>query len=187
MDRYWLLTWTTYATWLPGDERGFVSKVNSDDGEKVIHNRPQTPYDADWKLLEHSMRQRLKQPPIRLTHEQAEVVLAQLGETAAYRQWQLIAVSIMANHCHVIVGVIGDPDPADILRDFKSYASRALNQKWSKPASGTWWTESGSTRKLKNEQAVLQATAYVRDQEYPLASWIRSEFLTEIGPRRERE
>jgi hypothetical protein len=27
MDRYWLLTRTTYGTWLPGDVRGFVSRV----------------------------------------------------------------------------------------------------------------------------------------------------------------
>ena len=25
--RYWLLTSTTYGTWLPGDERGFVGRV----------------------------------------------------------------------------------------------------------------------------------------------------------------
>ena len=25
IDRIWFLTWTTYGTWLPGDERGFVS------------------------------------------------------------------------------------------------------------------------------------------------------------------
>ena len=23
-DRHWLLTWTTYGTWLPGDDRGSV-------------------------------------------------------------------------------------------------------------------------------------------------------------------
>jgi hypothetical protein len=33
MDRFWLLTWTTYGTWLPGDERGFVSEVRDDSGE----------------------------------------------------------------------------------------------------------------------------------------------------------
>jgi len=26
-DRHWLLTWTTYGTWLPGDARGFVSPI----------------------------------------------------------------------------------------------------------------------------------------------------------------
>jgi hypothetical protein len=31
--RYWLLTWTTYGTWLPGDERGFVSPVRENSYE----------------------------------------------------------------------------------------------------------------------------------------------------------
>jgi len=187
MDRYWLLTWTTYGTWLPGDERGFVSQVSDGDGGKTIHNRPQTLYDADWDLLRHSMQAKLKQSPIRLIREQAEAALAQLKETATYRQWQLVAAAVMANHCHIVVAVVGDPDPSHILRDFKSYASRALNQKWPKPTAGTWWTESGSKRKLKNEQAILGAAAYVRDQEFPLVTWIRTEFLAELGPRRERE
>jgi len=32
----WLLTWTTYGTWLPGDERGFVGSV----AESVLGNPP---------------------------------------------------------------------------------------------------------------------------------------------------
>ena len=47
MDRYWLLTWTTYGTWLPGDQRGFVSNVPNGSGPEVRHNIPGTPYDAD--------------------------------------------------------------------------------------------------------------------------------------------
>jgi hypothetical protein len=47
MDRYWLLTWTTYGTWLPGDTRGFVSDVRDGPGPEVRHNVPSTPYDAD--------------------------------------------------------------------------------------------------------------------------------------------
>src|SRR5690349_21194983 len=44
MDRVWHLTWTTYGTWLPGDERGFVSNVRDGDGPEVKHNTPATPY-----------------------------------------------------------------------------------------------------------------------------------------------
>jgi Transposase and inactivated derivatives len=186
MDRYWLLTWTTYGTWLPGDQRGFVSQVDDGRGGKITRNRPQTPYDADWELLRRSMHASLKQAPIRLNHRQAEVVLAQFHQTAQLRQWQLIAAAAMANHCHVVVGVIGDPDPSQILRDFKSYASRSLNQNWPRPTAGTWWTESGSKRKLKDELAILTAAAYVRDQEFPLALWLLAEFMTEIGPPRRR-
>jgi hypothetical protein len=54
----------------------------------------------------------------------------------------------MNNHFHIVAGVLGDPDPHDLMRDFKSYASRRLNRNWAKPESGTWWTESGSVRKL---------------------------------------
>ncbi len=181
MDRYWLLTWTMYGNWLPGDPRGFVSSVRNGKGGRVTHNIPGTPYDEDWELLNVSMLQSLKQPPIRLARDQADVVLKQFHETATYRAWQLIAAAVMANHCHLVVGVVGDPEPSKVLGDFKAYASRALNRKWPKPVSGTWWTESGSKRKLKDEPAILGAVAYVRDQEFPLAIWIDPVFANELG------
>lgn len=181
IDRYWLLTWTTYGTWLPGDPRGFVSQVNDGKGGKVIHNVPGTPYDEDWELLNAAMFRKLKQPPIRLTTSQADTALEQFIETASCRQWQLVAAAIMANHCHLEVGVPGDPEPSKILGDFKAYASRALNRQWSKPVCGTWWTESGSKRKLKNDAAILNAVAYLRDQEFPLALLIDAAFEAELG------
>ena len=52
MDRYWLLTWTTYGTWLPGDRRGFVGLQRDLQGVPSIHNSPGTPYDADVPRLE---------------------------------------------------------------------------------------------------------------------------------------
>src|SRR5262245_13765258 len=171
MDRYWLLTSTTYGTRLPGDRRGFVSNVREGPGPEVRHNQPGTPVDADMPGLVASSRATLKCSPILLVLEQAEVLLAQFQETAAYREWQLLAVAIMANHFHIVVGVPGDPDPADLLGDFKSYGSRTLNRRWSKPASGTWWTESGSRRKLPDEAAVLAAIRYVREEPSPLVVW----------------
>ena len=32
----WLLTWTTYGTWLPGDERGFVGNVVEETANDAI-------------------------------------------------------------------------------------------------------------------------------------------------------
>jgi REP element-mobilizing transposase RayT len=119
--------------------------------------------------------------PIKLTREQAESVLDQFHETASFRGWQLVAAAVMANHCHVVLGVPGDPEPEPLLRDLKSYASRRLNKSWPKPASETWWTESGSRRVLKNDLAILGAARYVRDQEYPLAVWINPSFASELG------
>jgi REP element-mobilizing transposase RayT len=173
MDRYWLLTWTTYGTWLPGDRRGFVSPVRQDDGTHVVHNVPGTPIDSDMPELEQEMRQSMKGRPIRLAPEQATVVLEQFHETAAYRGWQLFAAAVMANHVHLVVGVAGDPEPERMMHSFKSYASRALNKRWQRPSNGTWWTSSGSKRKLPDERSVIGAVRYVLEQEYPLVVWRR--------------
>lgn len=181
MDRCWLLTWTTYGTWLPGDERGFVSSVRDGKGGKVTHNLYGTPEEKDWPHLHEKMRQSLKGPPILLTSDQAQAVAEQMHETCRYRGWQIVAMAIMANHCHVVLGVSGDPDPSDLMRDLKSYASRALNKAWSNPPSGTWWSESGSKRVLRGSHAILGATAYVRDQEWQLVIWIDPVFADELG------
>jgi len=171
-DRYGFLTWTTYGTWLPGDERGFVSNVRDGSGPEVRHNIPGTPYDRDMPGLRHSAHATLKCAPIYFVLEQAQPLLEQFQETARYRGWRLIAVGIMRNHIHIVVGVAGDPDPSDVLGDFKAYGSRALNKKWGKPASGTWWTESGSKRKVRGEAALPDVVQYVHDQPCPLLIWI---------------
>src|SRR5690242_6610356 len=149
MDRYWLLTWTTYGTWLPGDRRGFVSDLRDAEGTKVRHNEPGTPCDADLLGLQHHSRSVMKAEPILLDVEQAHVLLEQLKETARFRGWSLIAVAIMANHVHLVVAVPGDPEPTTLLQSFKAYGSRALSRRFGKPPAETWRTESGSVRKLK--------------------------------------
>ena len=170
-DRHWFLTWTMYGTWLPGDTRGFVSNVRDGDGPEIRHNKPETDYDADIPGIERAAQEALAGPPVRVTKEQAEALFEQFRETGSVRGWQLFAVAIMANHCHIVVGVPGDPEPATLLQAFKSYGSRKLNKLWGRPVNGTWWTESGSKRKLANSQSVLTAIRYVMEQEFPLLIW----------------
>lgn len=170
-DRYWLLTWTMYGNWLPGDKRGFVSNVRHGNGPEIRHNIPGTEYDADMPRLEEYARSRLVRKPVRIDLPQAKALFAQFKETAAYRGWRLFAVAIMANHCHIVIGVPGDPEPSTLLQSLKSYGSRTLNRQSKRPDSGTWWTKSGSKRKLPDDAAVLAAIQYVVDQEHPLLVW----------------
>jgi REP element-mobilizing transposase RayT len=170
-DRHWFLTWTMYGNWLPGDDRGFVSNVREGAGPGVRHNKSGTEFDSKMRGLHQSAQSKLKCPPVKICSAQAEILLSQFHETAAIRGWQIYAVAIMANHCHIVVGVLGDPESETILRDLKSYGSRSLNRKWKCPASDTWWTESGSKRKLIDRQAILAAIQYVIDQEFPLIIW----------------
>jgi len=167
-DRYWLLTWTTYATWLPGDARGFVSNVADNDSRGIRFNTPGTPYLQDVRPLRRFAAEQSAES-VWLTSDQARVVLEQFRETAMVRGWVLFAVAVMRNHIHLVVGVPGDPEPEDLLRDFKSYASRRLNQRFGR--RDRWWTQSGSKRKLPSQDAVTAAVRYVKNQEHPLIVW----------------
>jgi REP element-mobilizing transposase RayT len=178
MDRYWFLTNTCYGNWLPGDERGFVGRVwehRADDPMdklRVEHDLPGEAYDEDIPGLEKAAREIMSGPPIVLTTAHAEVLLAQLQETARFRKWELRAVAIMFNHFHIVVGVAGDPKPAKILGDFKSWATRRLSERFGKPASETWWTERGSKRRLPDDRALASAIHYVLyKQPSPLITW----------------
>lgn len=175
----WLITSTTYGTWLPGDARGFVGRVwdaRPDDPDtdalRVTHDIVGTAYDRDIPGLHAASRALMKGEAILLDANQAQVVLDQFQQTASFRRWQLHAGSVMANHFHLVVTAPADVRTDDILRDFKSYASRVLNTRWTKPRSGTWWTASGSRRRLPNEYAVECAIRYVLNQHRVLARWL---------------
>src|SRR5438067_7586020 len=98
MDRYWLLTWTPYGTWLPGDIRGFVSCVEDGPGPEVRHNIPGTPYDADDVRVRQRAIHHMVGSPVWLTQVQAEVVANQFRQTADHRGWRVFALAVMANH-----------------------------------------------------------------------------------------
>ncbi len=177
MELHWLLTSTFYGNWLPGDSRGFVSRVRDRRAEEPLsetrmeHDVPGTDYDSDYAGLHHSARARLVGEPVWLTEAQAIVLLAQFRTTAAHRGWNLRA-AVMANHVHLLVGVPKALSPTKVLGDFKAYGSRALTTRWGKPASNTWWTYGGSKRKKEDENALQGAILYVRDQQNILAIYL---------------
>ena len=171
LDRIWFLTWTTYGSWLPGDERGFVSpKFELDDPEQRNY-RVGEPFDSGRARLVNLASARRVGSPIQLNQEQAEVARSQFTQTAGHRGWSLLAGAIMYDHVHRLVGLSDDPDPSTLLRDFKSYASRALTQRFGRPQSGTWWTEQGSKRKIEDWENLETILRYIREQHRPLAVW----------------
>jgi REP element-mobilizing transposase RayT len=176
--RSWLLSNTFYGTWLPGDERGSVTSVrdvrpeDSPGDFRFEHDIPGTPWEKELPGLHRAAEVQMKGPAIHFDRDKAEIVLAQFQETAGYRARVLRAVSIMYNHFHLVVQVPDDPDPDRMLADFKAYGSRALNRRFGMPPSKTWWTTKGSTRKLRDESAVVAAIHYVLyKQPNPLVVW----------------
>jgi REP element-mobilizing transposase RayT len=167
----WLLTWTTYGTWLPGDERGFVSSVRTAHGDKAVHNQPDTPYDADHPNLMRHAQKLMVSEPVRLNRHHAEAVMAEFHRTAAHHRWQLLAAAVMHNHVHLVVITPEDIAGNRLLQEFKSYGSRVLNKSFGTPRAGTWWTRSGSTRALSDDAALAGAVSYTRQQQHSLLIW----------------
>jgi REP element-mobilizing transposase RayT len=172
VDRFWLLTWRTYGTWLPGDERGSITRVRDGDGPRVEHDVVGTFMDGPMRGLELSARNAMKGPPILLSYEQAVQVAEQFQETARHRTWSILAGAVMSNHVHLVIAVLGDPDPGKMLVDFKAWGTRRLNARWGKRPNGSWWSEGGSKRKLPNEDAIFGAVNYVWRQAGALRVWV---------------
>ncbi len=169
--RHWLLTWRTYGTWLPGDERGFVGAVVMATGQREIHNAPGTPQEQPVAELEEYARSIMRAKPVLLESTHAAELFLQFRETALVRNWELLAIAILVNHIHMVVRVPDDPEGATLLRDFKSYASRRLNRAYGVPPNGSWWSESGSRRVLREESSIVTAIEYVRNQAGALFVW----------------
>src|SRR5947208_16332563 len=134
----WLLTWTTYGTWLPGDVRGFVSGVRTETGETQIHNQPGTPVDADIPSLYRHAHSIMKQPEVRLTAAQAQAVIGQFRETATHCGWVLHAAAVMGNHVHLVVEAADDVPAGKLLTDFKAYATRRLDREFGDGKKQRW-------------------------------------------------
>ncbi|MGI9455317.1 MAG: transposase [Aeoliella sp.] len=176
--RYWLLTSTTYGSWLPGDVRGSITSVrdyrptDASTNSRIEHDVFGTPWEPPIPGLRRSAEALLKSPPVVLTLPQAEAALAQFQETARFRSWRLLAAAIMTNHFHLVIGATNDSQPRKMLNDLKAYGSRALNRRFGKTKSSRWWTSGGSKRWLRGERAVHNAIRYViYKQPNPLVTW----------------
>jgi REP element-mobilizing transposase RayT len=176
--RFWLLTNTTYGTWLPGTPRGSITSVrdrrpdDSREPARVEHDIPGEPWEDAIPGLHRSAAELMKGPSVYLDRQKAKALLAQFQETASCRSWALEAVAVMTNHFHLVIQVADDSPPKKILSDFKAYGSRRLNELYGKPPSKTWWTTNGSKRKLSDAAAVENAVNYVLyKQPSPLVVW----------------
>src|SRR5690242_8249973 len=80
----YFLTWTTYGTWLPGDERGWVERPGQ--------------FRSPNPGLEAAARSLLKEAPCVLNHEQRRLVEQTIAKHCAIRGWHLHVVNCRTTH-----------------------------------------------------------------------------------------
>ena len=173
----YFLTWSTYGTWLPGDERGWIEFGRGwqfPDGVRKL--------EAEARMTEDACR---------LDGEQRAIVERQIAETCNVRGWELHAVNCRSNHAHVVV--TADQAPKIVRNQLKAWCTRRLKELEAKRRQAEvsprsrfglvfdvdastptrsvsedairekWWAERGSQRFINDSESLEAAILYVRD------------------------
>jgi REP element-mobilizing transposase RayT len=144
------LTWTTYGTWLPGDERGWVWKGKA--------------FQLPQPGKERAAMDRMTEAPCTLDEQQRRVVMETITEHCRLRDWQLFALNCRAKHVHVVVAA--DREPEEVRDQFKAWSTRKLKefeQSRNRVGRKKWWTERGSERYVGDEESLEAVIRYVLD------------------------
>lgn len=145
----YLLTWTTYGTWLRGDDRGWA-EIGKDGVTRYAEPDPdRVMADCD----------RLKHDPVVLSPEMRRVVDQAIRDVCAHRRWTLHAVNVRSNHVHVVMG--SDRAPDRVVADLKAWGTRRLREAGHAEAETRIWTRRGSTRYLDSHGSLVAAVDYV--------------------------
>jgi len=152
----YFITWTTYATWLPGDSRGWAKK-------KVWGIQPP---DPEQEALARSM---LTEEPVTLTSEQRDLIDNVIVKHCQIRGWHLHARNVRTNHVHLVVTAPG-VEPKIVREQIKAWASRRLSEHAGLVGSGKngqrrWWTEGGDIELIWNMEQLEAVIRYVLEMQ----------------------
>ena len=141
-------TWTTYGTWLPGDERGWFQRAHGLQSADALRTLA-----AALRMTDDAMT---------LDGVQRSTVEETIAAHCEIRGWALHAVNCRSNHVHVVV--TAPEQKREVPRkQFKAWCSRKLSE--AGPARANWWSERGWDVDLDDEEALAVVVDYVRDRQ----------------------
>ncbi len=139
----YMVTWTTYGTWLQGSRRGYVK-----DGQ--VHGpRPE---------LKKANKKRQKDKKFILTRANCEVVREAVSDESKSLGQNILAMAITATHAHMVVDVIDEPIETAVAR-YKRAGTKALRAKRIK---GRIWTRGYDKRFCFDEKSLYARIDYVK-------------------------
>jgi REP element-mobilizing transposase RayT len=160
----YLITFTTYGTWLHGDNRHSVSRRHNQFGSNFV---------APASGLNRKEQSALNNPPVMLGQSQRDIVLQTIFEVCEFRGWFAHAVHVRSNHVHVVVS--GNEKPEKMMVNFKAYATRAI--RGNNDAETTikkYWTRHGSTKYICSKEGLASAIRYVEIEQGKMMSFGQS-------------
>ncbi|MFH1614793.1 MAG: transposase [Planctomycetota bacterium] len=139
----YMVTWTTYGSWLQGDRRGYVRNGQILQGDETI---------LQW------CKKFQKGPTIQLNKQEKEIVRQSICQEAGRIGQKLEALAVCTNHVHLAVRLSGESIERTVSR-YKCVATLALRHNG---RSGRIWTTGFDKRFCFAETELARRIAYVR-------------------------
>ena len=139
----YMVTWTTYGSWLQGDKRRYVRDGRVLDGDEQI-------YSLCKKLQ--------KWPAVKLTSKEKPVVHQTIITEAERTDQQVEALAVCSNHVHLAVRWSSHPIGRIVSR-YKNAAMFALGKLG---RSGRIWTRGYDRRFCFTEEELARYIKYVK-------------------------
>ncbi len=138
----YMVTWTTYGTWLQGDKRGYV--------------RAGQTLPADTGLEEANKKQQ-KSEVLRLTSAQKRVVEDAVVKEARRFGQEILALAVCSNHVHLVVSS-GSESIENTVSRYKNVATCALKKTG---LTKKIWTRGFDKRFCFTDEELTQKIEYV--------------------------
>ncbi|MCK4914147.1 MAG: transposase [Planctomycetes bacterium] len=139
----YMLTWTTYGTWLQGDKRGYVK-----NGKILPQNN----------LLLQSNLKEMKYPAAKFNAEHRAVVHQAILDKAKEIRQRIYAVAVCSNHVHIVAEHINE-SIEKVVSFYKNAARLALR---SNGFNGRIWTKGFDKRFCFNQNELEKKIKYVK-------------------------
>jgi REP element-mobilizing transposase RayT len=138
----YMVTWTTYGSWLPGDKRGYVRNGQTLSG--------------DNKILEIN-RARQKSSVVKLNRKEIQVVQQVILREAKRIGHEIVALAACTNHVHLAARP-HSKSIEKVIGRYKSLTTRAL---WERGRQDRVWTQGYDKRFCFSEEELERKIQYV--------------------------
>jgi len=144
----YMLTWTTYGTWLQGDSRGWVKN------SRVLGQN---------NGLKKSNTLLLKKEPVKLGPEQKQVVAKCIEVESQRLGHKIFALAVCSDHVHVLLETSKD-SPAQTAQRYKRITTHALQKNG---MTGKVWTKGYDKRYCFTPKVLTARIAYIERHKPP--------------------
>jgi hypothetical protein len=159
----------TYATWLPGDPRGFRTKRHRAhvDGD-YKSPPPRGKYDG----LQQYSKSIMKRPPVYLNAKQRLAAVKLFVESMERREIEVVVASIDSIHFHVLARI------ADRRADFWTGVAKRETSHYMKTAGigivGGLWASQSKSEPIRNRAHQLATAKYIwKHRQQAAAVWFK--------------